>query len=122
MREYQLTVLLDPGLEPSLLKQEKETVVGIVKVAASGAPHVEDWGVKRVAYAIEREREAAYLNFRFQADPGKIQEMETSLRLRDRVRRFMVSRLDPAMRIPPPATPGESGKVEEAATDTAGQA
>lgn len=122
MREYQLTVLVDPGLEPSLLKQEKETVIGIVRIAASGDPHVEDWGVKRVAYSIEREREAAYLNFRFQADPDRIRELETSLRLRDRVRRFMVSRLDPAMRIPPPAAAREAGKVEEAASDTAGQA
>lgn len=121
MREYQLTVLLDPGLEPSLLKHEKDTVIGIVKTASSGEPHVEDWGVKRVAYAIERDREAAILNLRFQAEPLRIRDMETSLRLRDRVRRFMVSRLDPAMRIPPPARAAAAGEAEAPPADPPGQ-
>jgi len=56
--------------------------------------HEEDWGMKKLAYPIQKKSTGFYYLFEFKADPLFISKMETDFRRDERIIRFMTVRLD----------------------------
>ena len=55
---------------------------------------VEDWGKRKLAYAIDKLTEGDYTLINFQMDPASIAELDRVLRIMDGVVRFMIVRRD----------------------------
>jgi small subunit ribosomal protein S6 len=51
---------------------------------------LEEWGNRRMAYAIQKDREGYYLIFKLEMPTDQTNIIQTSLRLRDHVRRVLV--------------------------------
>ncbi len=94
MNQYETVFILNPVLSD---EQVGETVQKFADVLAkSGAEMVskEDWGLKKLAYPIQKKKSGFYHLFEFRAPGTAIQEMEVEMRRDERVMRFLTVKLD----------------------------
>jgi small subunit ribosomal protein S6 len=98
MPQYDLNVLLNPSLDAAQLGTEKEYIENTIKNAKGTITGLDEWGNRRLAYSIQKEREAYFLIYRLDLDPTQTNDIQHSLRLRDNVRRVLVVRQRPEWR------------------------
>jgi small subunit ribosomal protein S6 len=98
MRLYDVVVLVTPDLND----EDATKVAGEYRkiLADGGAKFVkeEPWGRRRLAFPIERKREAHYTYWQVEADPAAIAEAERRMRLSDQVLRHLAVRVDEELR------------------------
>lgn len=94
MKAYELLFFVDPT-------SNEETRAGVMKrievaITTDGGAvdSVEDWGKRKLAYAIDKLTEGDYTLINFQMDPASIAELDRVLRIMDGVVRFMIVRRD----------------------------
>lgn len=56
--------------------------------------HLDTWGKRNLANPIEKSKRAVYFHTTFEANPQAITELERTMRINDRVLRFMHTRLE----------------------------
>lgn len=94
INNYEVVVLMHPDAsledQKEVFKKNKETLKSF-----SGEFHsLETWGKRNLAYPINKLKKAYYFHALFQADPKAIAELERTMRINDKVLRFMHTRLD----------------------------
>ena len=93
MKNYELVYVLKPAIED----EAKEAVLDKVKsvIEASGeVEKVDVWGVKKLAYEIQKLREGYYVLVTFKASVDVPKELDRNLKINDNVIRHMVVCLD----------------------------
>jgi small subunit ribosomal protein S6 len=93
-REYELVLMLDPGLEDSTRDALAQEARGQIESGGS-LKHENTWGVRKMAYEIERRTEADYRWFRFEAPRDLLGQLDHNLKIADGVLRFRVFKVDP---------------------------
>ena len=94
MNHYETVFILTPVLSD---EQMKETVAKFKKLlTAKGAEilNEEAWGLKKMAYAIEKKSTGFYCLLEFKAEPSIVNTLETGFRRDEKVIRFMTVKLD----------------------------
>ena len=93
LRPYETLVILNAGLtdeeSAALLTQLGDTVKGL----GAEITKVENWGKRRLAYDIRKQREGTYAVFEAKAEPSMVKELERQLRLNENVLRFLSTRV-----------------------------
>lgn len=93
MNNYELVYVLKPAIED----ETKEAVLDKIKsvIEASGeVVKVDVWGVKRLAYEIQKLREGYYVLVEFKATTDVPTELDRNLKINDNVIRHMVINID----------------------------
>jgi small subunit ribosomal protein S6 len=109
--------MLDPGQDASA----RDAVANEAKrqIEASGTlKHENVWGLRKMAYEINRRTEADYRWFRFEAPTELLEQLDHNLKIADGVLRFRVFKVDPDTPVVvPPATsaPGPGASRERSA-------
>jgi small subunit ribosomal protein S6 len=113
-REYELVLMLDPGLEDDA---RDKLAGGVRKQIDDGGSlkHEENWGMRKLAFEIRQRTEADYRWFRFEAQPELLGTIDHNLKILDGVLRFRIFRVEestpvnppPASSAPAPAAPRE---------------
>ena len=89
LRPYEILVILNAALtdeeSAALLTQLGETVKGL----GAEITKVENWGKRRLAYDINKQREGTYAVVEVSAEPAMIKEFERQLKLNENVLRFL---------------------------------
>ena len=77
------------------------------QVTSLGAEVVkmENWGKRRLAYDIRKQREGTYAVFEISAEPAMVKELERQLRLNENVLRFLSTRVPIRKKARPAKTP-----------------
>ena len=94
MNHYETVFILTPVLSD---EQMKETVAKFTKLIADNGAEIvneEIWGLKKMAYAIEKKSTGFYNLLEFKAEPSVIKTLETGFRRDEKVIRFMTVKLD----------------------------
>jgi len=94
MNQYETVFILTPVLSDVQMKEAVEKFKGIL--AAEGAEIIseENWGLKKLAYPIEKKSTGFYQLIEFKADAKTIQKLELNYRRDERVLRYMTIKLD----------------------------
>jgi small subunit ribosomal protein S6 len=92
MREYEVTIIIQPQLEES---ERNSLIEGITELLVPGAdeeakPNLNEWGLRRMAYPIRKFTEGYYLFYETSLDPSRISEIERSLQYMEDVLRYLV--------------------------------
>ena len=95
MANYDLNVLLNPNLDQSQIAVEKEYIENAVKNGGGTVSQLDEWGNKKLAYQIKKDSQAYFLVYRLNLPEAATNTIQTSLRLRDHVRRVMVVKQRP---------------------------
>jgi small subunit ribosomal protein S6 len=89
LRPYEVLVIVDPRPTDeevaALLTQLGEHLTSLGATVGK----MENWGKRRLAYDIRKQREGTYAVFEVSAEPAMVREFERQLRLNENVLRFL---------------------------------
>ena len=94
MRNYETVFILNPVLSEDQAKDTVEKFMKVLKKANAEILNAENWGLKKMAYPINKKSTGFYNLVEFKADPSAIQTLETEYRRDESVMRFLTTVLD----------------------------
>lgn len=94
MREYELTIILQPKLEDAARDELIERVVGWLTNNDETAekPVITHWGKRYLAYPIKKFVEGYYVFFEAKIDPANITSIERNMQYAEDIIRYMFVR------------------------------
>jgi len=94
MNNYETVFITTPVLSENQMKETVEKFVGILKEGGAEIVHQEDWGLKKLAYPIQKKSTGFYYLVEFKAEGNVIQKLETEYRRDEKVIRFLTFKND----------------------------
>ena len=94
MNQYETVFILTPVLSDD---QMKEAVDKFKKIRTDGGAEIlneELWGLKKLAYPIEKKSTGFYVLVEFKAEPTLIQKLEVNYRRDERVLRYLTVKME----------------------------
>ncbi len=94
-RGYELMILINPEITDEALTATIDAVSGYVTAPGAEITYIKrdtPWGRRRLAYPIQRFRDATYILFQFLASPSDLTEIERELKLDERIIRYLLVR------------------------------
>ncbi len=93
MNKYELVYIIDPAVEEEARKALMERVNGLITGNAGEVSKVEEWGKRRLAYAINYKTEGWYVLVNFSSASELPREIERNLGNIDSVIRYQIVRV-----------------------------
>ena len=87
-------LLLRPDLEDDKLQAAVEKVTRAIVNAGGSLSKVSPWGKRRLAYDINRHREASYFLIHFDIEPAQVREIERGMLISEEILRHLVTVLE----------------------------
>ena len=94
MNKYELAVVVTAKIEDDERAATLEKVKALVERFGGQITEVDDWGKKRLAYEVQKMKEAFYYFIRFEAESTTPNEIESRIRIMDNVIRYLCVRQD----------------------------
>ena len=117
MKNYEVTFIVDPVLSGDEIKATAQTYVDHLKNEGCQIVHVDEMGLRQLAYPINRRTSGIYYCVEFEAPNGElIDPMELAFRRDERIMRFLSVALDKyGVKYNADKRSGKIGKVKKAA-------
>ena len=96
MNKYELTLVVNAKIDEDARTAAVEKVKAYIEKANATITNVEDCGLKKLAYEIQKMGEAYYYFIQFDAEPSAPIEIENRVRIMDNVIIFLCVRQDEA--------------------------
>ncbi len=93
-REYETTYILRPNTTNEGVAEVNTRIRGIIEGMGGKVIKVDNWGKRRLAYEVAKERKGIYLYWQYLAQPGVVEETERNLRMLDSVVRYLTVKVD----------------------------
>jgi len=93
-REYETTYILRPNTANDGVAEVNGRIRTIIEQMGGKIMKVDNWGKRRLAYEVEKERKGIYLYWLYLAKPGVVEEIERNLRMLDGVIRYLTVKVD----------------------------
>ena len=90
MRNYEVIFIVHPDLDENALTGVIDRIQGWVKDAGGSVVKVDQWGRRRMAYSIRKQREGQYVYMEAEFAPSFSAEHERNLRFLESVMRFSI--------------------------------
>lgn len=94
MNQYETVFIATPVLSEPQVKEAVKKFRDIITDNGGDLIHEEDWGMKKMAYPIQKKTTGFYHLFEFRSDPAFISKLETEFRRDEKIIRFMTVKLD----------------------------
>jgi small subunit ribosomal protein S6 len=122
-RIYEELFIVRPDATDEEIDPLIEQITTLITGRGGTIDKTEKWGVRRLAYRVQKRNEGYYILIQFTAGPDIVREIERRLRVSDMVIKFITVRLDEKMKKiekrrkarekraakrPPPPTPAPS--------------
>ena len=96
MNKYELAVVVSAKIEDEDREKAVNKCKAYVERFGGTITEVEEWGKKRLAYEVQKMKEAFYYFIRFDAESTVPAEIENRVRIMDNVIRYLCVRADEA--------------------------
>ncbi len=93
-KNYETVFILTPVLSEVQMKDTVDKYVGLLKELGAEIINVENWGLKKMAYPIQKKSTGFYVLVEYMADPTLIKKFELNFRRDETVLRFLTTVLD----------------------------
>jgi small subunit ribosomal protein S6 len=94
MRIYEELFIVRPDATDEEIDPVIEQLKGVVTNHGGTVEKAEKWGVRRLAYRVQKRAEGHYILLQFTATPDTVHEIERRLRVTDMVLKFITVRID----------------------------
>ncbi len=94
MNHYETVFILTPVLSDAQMKEAVDKFTGVIKANGGAIVNEENWGLRKLAYPIQKKSTGFYTLVEFDANPDTIKKLEIQFRRDERVLRFLTFRLD----------------------------
>lgn len=96
MNKYELAVVVSANIEDEARVAVVDKCKALIERFGGTITEVDDWGKKKLAYEIQKMKEAFYYFIRFDAEGTAPVEIESRVRIMDNVIRYLIVRQDEA--------------------------
>ena len=96
MNKYELAVVVSAKIEDEERAAGVDKCKALIERFGGTVTNVDDWGKKRMAYEVQKMKDAFYYFIQFDAAAEVPAELEQSVRIMDNVLRFLCVRKDEA--------------------------
>ena len=90
MNKYELAVVVSAKIEDDERAAVIEKVKDIITTNGGNITNVDEWGKKRLAYEVQKMREAFYYFIQFEGASTVPGEVESRIRIMENVIRFLI--------------------------------
>ncbi|MEZ3428215.1 MAG: 30S ribosomal protein S6 [Lachnospiraceae bacterium] len=90
MNKYEMTVVVNAKIEDDERAAIIDKCKALVERFGGTITNVDEWGKKRLAYEIQKMKEAFYYFIQFEADSTAPAEIESRMRIMDNVIRYLI--------------------------------
>ncbi|MEE4196109.1 MAG: 30S ribosomal protein S6 [Bacteroidales bacterium] len=94
MNQYETVFITTPVLSEAQMKETVQKFIKILKDGGAEIVHEENWGLKKLAYPIQKKSTGFYYLIEFKAEGELIQKLETEYRRDERIIRFLTFKMD----------------------------
>ena len=94
MNQYETVFILTPVLSDDQMKEAVKKYEDFLTNTGSEIVHEEHWGMRKLAYPIQKKSTGFYHLIEFKAEGEVIANVETELKRDERVLRFLTVKLD----------------------------
>ncbi len=105
LRPYEILVIVDPRPTDEEVAALLEQLGEQIKTLGAEVQKLDNWGKRRLAYDIKKQREGTYAVFEVSAEPAVVKEFERQMRLNENVLRFLSTRVPIRKKARPAKTP-----------------
>ena len=93
-REYETIYILRPNTPNEGVAEVNTRIRNVIESMGGKVIKVDNWGKRRLAYEVAKERKGIYLYWQYLAQPGVVEEAERNLRMLDNVIRYLTTKVD----------------------------
>jgi small subunit ribosomal protein S6 len=93
-KNYETVFILTPVLSDVQMKDTVDKFVNLLKEEGAEIVNVENWGLKKLAYPIQKKTTGFYVLIEFKANPTVIKRYELEYRREEKVMRFLTTAQD----------------------------
>ncbi len=94
MRIYEELFIVKPDAPEEEIDQFVEQIKQVITSAGGAIEKAEKWGIRKLAYRIQRREEGFYILLQYSSSPETVKEIERRLRVSDLVLKFITVRID----------------------------
>ena len=94
LNQYETVFICTPVLSEPQVKEAVKKFKDIITSNGGEMLHEENWGMKKLAYPIQKKSTGFFQLFEYKADPATIAKIETEFRRDEKIIRFMTVKLD----------------------------
>lgn len=95
MRQFEVTFIVDPVLSDDEIKSAAKNYTDLVEHEGGKVVHVDEMGLRQLAYPINKRNTGVYYSVEFQSEAGEfLPKMELAMKRDERILRFLTVRLD----------------------------
>src|SRR5438552_1233485 len=114
-REYETIYILRPNTPNEGVAEVNSRIKGVIEGMGGKVIKVDNWGKRRLAYEVAKERKGIYLYWLYLAQPGVVEETERNLRMLDSVIRYLTFKVDQDIDVSSRPTEPDDTSFEKAA-------
>ena len=94
MNKYELVVVVNAVIEDDARAAVIEKAKDLITRFGGTISGVDEWGKKRLAYEIQKMNDGFYYFIKFEAETTAIAEIESQMRIRDNVLRYLCVKVE----------------------------
>lgn len=94
LNQYETVFIATPVLSESQMKEAVEKFKKIITDGNGEIVYEEDWGLKKLAYPIQKKSTGFYHLIEFRAEPDLIAKLEIEYRRDERILRFLTMKME----------------------------
>jgi small subunit ribosomal protein S6 len=94
MNHYETVFIMTPVLSDEQMKEAVKKYQDLLKSQGAEIIHEENWGLKKLAYPIQKKASGFYYLMEFKAEGNVVDALETAYRRDERMLRFLTVKLD----------------------------
>jgi small subunit ribosomal protein S6 len=94
MNQYETVFILTPVLSDEQMKEAVKKYEDYLAKAGAEIVHEEHWGMRKLAYPIQKKSTGFYQLIEYKAEGNVIADVETELKRDERILRFLTVKLD----------------------------
>jgi small subunit ribosomal protein S6 len=93
MRKYEALLLLSPELATDNRQEILDNLKGVLEGQQATMLATDEWGMRDLAYPVEKKTRGHFTRFEFAAPPTAIAEFERIVRITDGIMKFVTVKL-----------------------------
>lgn len=94
MRTYEELFIVRPNATDEEVDPLIQQFTQVITADGGEVQKTEKWGVRRLAYRVQKQTDGLYILLQFMATPNAIKELERRMRVSDLVLKFLTVRID----------------------------
>lgn len=94
MKQYEIIYIANPDLDEQSITDLNTKVTGWITESGGEVEKIDDWGKRRLAYRIQKQRDGHYVLISAKLDPSAVKPISSNLRFVENIFRYIITAVE----------------------------